>query len=775
VSDRTVKAILIAEYAIFKEGVARAGESVEEFEERIRRLQDAAGDSSGTDRMVKEQEKVRDSSTKTSKAVEDVKTSIEDLGHTQLSITEVDTALGKAAEDAKVKGEEIGKGLGDGVEKGSRDLPERIKPTTDRLPEPFGPAGKKSSDRFKDMFSQDLAGSGVGWGDLLGSGIMGGIKNSVKVGFSFISQMPPEVQAPIAIAGGAAGVVLISALNGALLGGVGALGLAAGIIAEAKDPGIQEQFGFLKNQFSDTMTNAGHSFIVPVQESIGILNNAMFEMGDSLTSFEGKISPAVVGLARNFGRAADEVAQGLDTAGGSSEKILEAVGQSVAFLGGSVKVFLQEISIGGESGAQSIKLISVAAGVALDTLGVFFITAAMGWNTFKFGVQSALLPLELILKAMIAMHIAGGTAKNILDGINGVLGNNSSKARQAKGATDDLAGSMGKGADAAKKMADALNADTDAYDKLIGVNLGAAQSLLQFRNDLAAVTQAAQDNGTSLDQSTAAGRANMGALLDAAGAARSSAEALRDQTTASQGAAAGDAAFSSSLGNSAAQLYSTAVAAGFNKDAVAQMIASMLNVPQSVVSQFLAPGGAGVQALIDYINSHAVDKTVDITYNERHYTSYQQVQPGHGGSDPGGFLGTVHHAATGGVFDAGVYSNGPILFAEPQTGGEAFIPRQTPDEDRARRITEQAAAWHGGRVAWNNGPVQHAPMTGGGAAGAGLSMDGLAGALSSRLAPALATLARAVEAGHIISVQVDGREIMRAPDEARRVDNFVGW
>lgn len=645
-------------------------------------------------------------------------------------------------------------------------------------------AGSKFMDQFTKRLDESKSGgisldfqramktSGVELGDLVGNGVVGGVGQAFKL----LSALPPEVQAPIAVAGGAAGVVLVSALNGALLGAAGTIGLAAGIIAEAHDPQIQASFTNLSTDFTNVMENAGKSFRQPLDESIQILDTSLLGMSGTIASFEGKIAPATVALATGVAHAAEEITQGLDDAGNASEETLAAVGDAVGYLGSSVHVFMDEIAVGGKSGADSIRFLAAAVGTTLDMLGVLFITASMGWNTFKFGVESALLPMSLLLKGMEHFGIFGGTAKNILDGVNSVLGNTSSKSKDAKSSTDRLGDSLAATAHTAQQLADELNAVVDAEDKLIGKNLTAAGTGIQFRQSLDALNKSLQNNGHSFDLSTDAGLANADALNKAEKDALANAEAIRDQTTASQGAAAGADAYANALEGDTAALVGSMHQGHATQGQIADMIATMYGVPKDIATTFLTPGGVDAENLIAWIEANAVSKELYLRYHIFYQTS-QQVPPGFGASDPGGgtWMGSIHgvrHAATG-LLDAGVYSNGPILFAEPETGGEAMIPRLTPDEGRARMITEQAASWHGGHVVWgggHGGPQPVGPVT----TSSPLAPGSIAAELTTVLAGPLGQLAEAIHARRTVSVKVGGRELLRAHESAQRDSKWVG-
>lgn len=86
--------------------------------------------------------------------------------------------------------------------------------------------------------------------------------------------------------------------------------------------------------------------------------------------------------------------------------------------------------------------------------------------------------------------------------------------------------------------------------------------------------------------------------------------------------------------------------------------------------------------------------------------------------------GGINHYAAGGIHKA-VGPNGVLRFAEARTGGEAFIPRLGINYDRARRLLEVAAGWHGLGIidkkqqppAFAMGGIAQYEMAGGGRSG----------------------------------------------------------
>lgn len=814
-TDRTLKAILVLEATQWAVGAEHAGESTEELEARLRRLQDAA-DGVSADHLVKEQDKVRDSSSKTGTELDKVGDSIEKLDHTQLSLTQVDTALGKAAEDASVKGEEIGRRLGDGVEEGVQDLPEKIRPTTEKIPEPFGPAGDKAARTFEenftkhhsefvsyaktlsddfytkfngesskaldelnrlfnakfdagglsasalfmDSFGKKVKGSaeqestglvslltnamekaGVKAGDLFGNGIIGGVQTALKI----FQALPPEAQAAVAAGAATAGVVFgsvfMAAADAAVLGVVGAGGLIAGIVAEAKNPQVTAAFSALKETLSDDLSQAASSFIKPMTRSASVIGAAFDSEMPNLERFFDELAPAIDRLANGAARLVEEIGNGLATSGGAADEVLNAIADILPIIGAGVEQFLADIAAGGSGAADIIRVIGVLLTGVLLAAGNMIETGSVMFEGMMIGARALLVPLALLLKALSGIPGIGGAAKAALEALDNTFDAGNTKGKGAANSMQDFADATGQAGDAAGVADKAISDLFDGFAKGANASIQADQAVMDYKDSLIQLAQSIQQNGHDTTEATAAGRALKQQFDATATSALSAADAAR-QNAVSQGSDGVGAAhaYSQALSGNISQLAATAEQEGYSKQATAALIAELFGVPKDIATEFATPGAAAAKKAaqdLEYaIQAIQTKKEIDIYLNV--HGQVPDPTPGSGGNTNYGFrYGGINHAATGlitGAKTAGIYSNGPFtMFAEPATVEEAFVPKATPDVDRARAITEQAAAWHGGHVQWGNGPVQHAPM--GSAGGGYASASDIADRLAQRLAP----------------------------------------
>jgi hypothetical protein len=143
---------------------------------------------------------------------------------------------------------------------------------------------------------------------------------------------------------------------------------------------------------------------------------------------------------------------------------------------------------------------------------------------------------------------------------------------KAKASTDSETRSLAQAAQQGIATKDAINQLQNGFTALNGATMDAERANLTFKNDLDQVTASVKQNGTSLSDNSAAGRANKGVVLDAIQAAQQHAQAVLQQTGSTVKATA---AFNGDTG----ALKSHLIQLGFNKTQVADLIAEYAKMP----------------------------------------------------------------------------------------------------------------------------------------------------------------------------------------------------
>lgn len=296
--------------------------------------------------------------------------------------------------------------------------------------------------------------------------------------------------------------------------------------------------------------------------------------------------------------------------------------------------------------------------------------------------------------------------------------------KDATVATEAQSDAFDEEARQAKEVVDALEGMLKTLNQLNGITLSAREAQRDYLAQLAETAEVLKTNGKGLDNNTEKGRENAAALDAQAKSAGELAEAFAKEAEKQGGAAAGIAAFKASLDSSRPALIKQAEAFGMSQDEAAKYADSVLHAadetgffarvaqaelqrvaaavngipPGKVVNvgvlseeakaklaeigykvETLPDGTVNVTALTkaaeDAINLAARPRTALITVNTRQGIGYQS---------PGGQVfnarGNVIAFAGGGTWEdhrpqVVHASAGTVrIWAEPETGGESYIP-----------------------------------------------------------------------------------------------------
>lgn len=257
----------------------------------------------------------------------------------------------------------------------------------------------------------------------------------------------------------------------------------------------------------------------------------------------------------------------------------------------------------------------------------------------------------------------------------------------------DAAGALGAGLDpiptAAEEAEDAIDAFNDEIDRLLG-------AAFDFQEAADALEQGIIDAGThfagqaeNLGQPGLALEGNSQAALDN----REVMRGLIEQSTAVLAAAQAEGQTVEGLTlireAEKQKLRELAARYGLNEDQVEGYIAVLDSIPLTKTTEITAVDS--VSGVVDRINEKLAamqDKTVTVR------TNVVTTGPGGSGGVPiGNRWGAITSYASGGV-DAHIGHGDLIRYAEPETGGEAYIPR-LGDAARSTKVLQKAASWYG--------------------------------------------------------------------------------
>lgn len=173
-------------------------------------------------------------------------------------------------------------------------------------------------------------------------------------------------------------------------------------------------------------------------------------------------------------------------------------------------------------------------------------------------------------------------------------------AAGAAGGMDDYGSAAAAAADASADLEKAVDALKKAFDALNGINVDTIKAQTDMVLALDGMSKAIEQNGTSLDTSTAAGAKNAQMLLDLAKKAEDVVTATYQSTGSLEAArAAYDAQRQSILDNAAAL--------GFNADQVAALLDQIFQMPAEMTTTVSTPGASDALVQLETLKAVAYE------------------------------------------------------------------------------------------------------------------------------------------------------------------------
>jgi hypothetical protein len=524
----------------------------------------------------------------------------------------------------------------------------------------------------------------------------------------------------------AAGITLGGpAIAASVLGILGGGTLALGIYAAVHDPAVSAAWKDLGSEAKSGLLGAAASLDQPLIDAAARLR----------TAFSSSVLP---GLARDFSVLAPEVRQladgiaglathampGFNAAIAASGPLLEEISADLPRMGDALSSFLTSVAAGGPGAVAFFHdLVTAVDGVVIG-IGKFVEAGSMVYELLH----------KLNINPFVDMLPGIGSVVHILDALGISAGGAKGKFTELGSAADQSAVGLGAAyqslsqvqlgavlaADDFSRLSAQIRQTAQTSDLLAGqmsdrvlnAMLSLDQASLTFAQSLTQVSQAIRQNGHELDIHTEKGQANRSAVLSAVAANIRQYDALIQAGVGAQDAAA-------AYDQNTAALVHQMRQAGLTQGQIDGLIGKYRNVPDQVNTDIILHGLT--QAISDLnttlrlINGIPAQRTSNINV----VTHYSTI-----GGLPGltSTAALLHHQAKGGVVayaaggvdykaSSGILAPsdpGTILAGEPQTGGEAFVPRMGISNERGLALANVAAGWHGGHV------VADGPRGGGG-------------------------------------------------------------
>jgi hypothetical protein len=452
----------------------------------------------------------------------------------------------------------------------------------------------KSSNLFDDLFKdapKAAEKAGEEGAKTFASAWQGGIMSTFEA-------LPPQAKGAM-IAGIAAVVIaatpfIVSAIDGAILAGVGAGGLAAGIAIQAKDPQVSSAFKNLGAQIMGDLQKDTQPFKAQLLGVADDFGKSWTKIQPNIQGFFSAIAPATSKLGQAISQSIEIIGPALEKAAPAAERVLSAIASEIPEIAQQIGNLLNDIGDHGESAAEAIKFI-------------------------LFNVEALIGGFDILVKTVgpaadTIVHFAQGIGLIDPSPIEGTAHSLSHMEEAAHGA----AGAVYNTADAA----DAANA---AFGRLFGELMSVDEANLKVAEDFRTLSSTLKKNKDSIDANTEGGQRNRRMILGMIG----DLEAKREADIAAgngtiEATKKANAAYLSQL----QRLREVAIAAGQPTAAIDNLIAKyrqLANMPD-------------------------ITKNVNIIHVDTYRTN-GTPQAGHArnpGEEHGGIVGAISMAAGGG-------------------------------------------------------------------------------------------------------------------------------
>ncbi|GAA2696549.1 phage tail tape measure protein [Actinoplanes palleronii] len=517
-----------------------------------------------------------------------------------------------------------------------------------------------------------------------GGGVTNGLRTLTQAADGAVdafSELPSWVQSSITVLSGVGGAGLLAAA-----GFLKARGVAADLMSELRDMGPR-----------GTAAATGLGKVAGIAGKLGIAGAAavgLYEgfklFGDWIDSFSAPVSRDVDKMGQSLrdfsqsGRVAGELAKTFGANLSGLQRDLQTVTEGQARLS-QISTFPQSVYAGRGAGAapnaaekakleQEVEQAKTNIAALDQTLANMVNSGNATAAKLAFDQFAAATGLGLDRLPAYQQAAAGAAQANA--GLAQGFGTASSNATT-------MAGSLNAAVQAGQKL-------TDVWNQLNGAVLSSDQANLAAKQSISAVKAAFKENGNAIEGNSQKALKNRIAVGEAAKAAADAAQKKYEET--------GSVAAASDVYNGyIGQLRKTLGQSKLTKGEVNRLLSTYAQMPAAATTKVSAPGAKGatgqVNALQSAINSIPSRKTVEIAMRVTGNTNASAVAAGLRKQYNAKGSAMIPMASGGGIYPA---SNPPLVqFAEPETGGELYLPKRGISRSRARGLLAQGAAWHG--------------------------------------------------------------------------------
>lgn len=364
-----------------------------------------------------------------------------------------------------------------------------------------------------------------------------------------------------------------AALQGAIIAGLGSVGLGAAIFAAFKDEDIKQVWKDLFAGIGADIKNFAKQLGPSLTESATSFRRAWGGgAADFVRNLFGDLSTTIGPLTQGLIGMAREAGPGLKQAFAAAVPVLKELAALLPTLGRGIGSFFSSVS-SGDAPLKGIRVLVYALAGSLMILGktVQFLGA---W--FSFWSMAA----EKVYTALGKIPLLGAGFKFLAE----VLGQINAPAEGLARSLVPVAGSAGAAAQASRDAAAAMQELHNKMTAMISAALGADQANLAFAAAMRALTESVKENGRNLDINTEKGHANVSAILSAVAAAEQKRQAdiamAGGEKASADAVRAANAAFQAQIG----QLEAVMRKLGFTQAEIDALLAKYREIPRNITT-----------------------------------------------------------------------------------------------------------------------------------------------------------------------------------------------
>lgn len=454
-----------------------------------------------------------------------------------------------------------------------------------------------------------------------------------------------------------------AAINAGIITAVAGGGIATGIIAQLHDPQVQEATKQLGGDLKNALMGDTAAFKQPLIAAIGEIDHALTGLLGKIDfkTLAAEVQPLAVGLSGMI----SELGPGINDAIKASQPLINELMHDLPAIGTAISDFLSDLSSASPGAVEGLRTILNVIIGGIEVVGKFVQVLSDSYEQIiRFGDDASGLAQKL---------------DSWVPGISQLTNLTHDLFHEIRFGTGDvttLGRSLSDTGGDANLLANAMRAASTAFDDYFGKTMSAQEATIKFKQDLLAMKDAVDQNGTSLSSNTQKGLANQQMILQLIQDAERTRQAQIDMAGGANASADAIASANKQYQANIDMLYQMGVKLGFSKKQL-----------DAIVGQY----------------------NVNVIYTETHVTRYSTITGTSNarGSTPG-MRASGGPSAPGSFFIAG--EHGPELVYSGTSGAYVVPPGRsgyatpvgaTPQAASATRVLQPVTlVTPAGRVIW---------------------------------------------------------------------------